>query len=497
MPRPSLRGPRSAAPTSLVRSSCPPRLPEMGEEELWALKQALDGVALGGREGVYIAGADGLPLYVNPAFCRITGQPMEKLLHTRLQDLCGQGILPAEVCEQALGRGDRVACTVSLAGGEWLLAVVPVLNRQGRLTKVICVLREPPPLRNGQALAASAAEPSARLANLLDGKEELPNFCGLVGGSPAMSEVINLALRAAQVDSNVLITGETGVGKDVVARLIHQKSRRAAGKFVKVDCASIPEQLMEAELFGYERGAFTDARREGKAGRLELAHNGTLFLDEIAEMPLHLQAKLLNVLQDRKFTRVGGLEQRAVDFRLLAATNRDLEQLVEQGQFRRDLFYRLNVVRIHIPPLRAPERRQDILLLLAHFLRLYGQQYGAPKRLSREALEYLLDYHWPGNVRELANVVEQLVVISPHEVITPDDLPAKVLEPAGAGGASRSSARGARTLKEAVEELEREMITQALKSSRTLREAADSLGIDISTLLRKKKKLGISKTRKL
>ncbi|MBC7347991.1 MAG: sigma 54-interacting transcriptional regulator [Clostridia bacterium] len=470
-----------------------------GEEEAWELKQALDGLTWGGWEGVCIAGADGLPIYVNQAFARIIGLPMEKLLHTRLQELSGQGILPLELLERALGRGDRVARLVTVAGREWLLTLVPVANRQGRITKLICLLREPPPARNGHPLPQEVAEPSLRLARFLAGKEELPNFHGIVANSPAMSEVINLALKAAQVDSNVLITGETGVGKDVVARLIHQKSRRAGGKFVKVDCASIPEQLMEAELFGYERGAFTDARREGKAGRLELAHNGTLFLDEIAEMPLHLQAKLLNVLQDRKFTRIGGLEQRAVDFRLLAATNRDLEQLVEAGQFRRDLFYRLNVIRIHIPPLRAPERREDILLLLAHFLRFYGQQYGIQKQLSADALECLLTYYWPGNVRELANVVEQVVVISPREVVTPDDLPAKILEPASGSpttGTPGPTTTRQRTLKEAVEDLERELITQALQHSRTLREAADSLGVDISTLLRKKKKLGIGKSKR-
>ncbi|MBC7344971.1 MAG: sigma 54-interacting transcriptional regulator, partial [Clostridia bacterium] len=243
---------------------------------------------------------------------------------------------------------------------------------------------------------------------------------------------------------------------------------------------------------GYERGAFTDARKEGKPGRIELAHGGTLFLDEVGELPYGLQAKLLNVLQDRRVMRLGGLKSKEVDFRLIAATNRDLEEMVEKGRFRQDLFYRLNIIRIHVPPLR--ERKDDILALTAHFLRVYGNRYGLRKIASNQVIEYLLEYGWPGNVRELANVIEQLVVMSEGEVITMDDL-LQISSFQKRADEINSGSKSPKTLKEALEEYERKLITEALETYPTLREAAESLGIDISTLVRKKAKLNI-KTRK-
>jgi len=242
----------------------------------------------------------------------------------------------------------------------------------------------------------------------------------LIGVSPAMAKVMETIRTVAPSDATVLIRGESGTGKELVATAIHQLSPRADRPLVKVNCAAIPETLLEDELFGHERGAFTGAHAQRK-GRFELAHGGTIFLDEIAEMTTALQAKLLRVLQEREFERVGGSETILVDVRVVASTNRDIEKEVREGRFREDLYYRINVVPIHLPPLR--ERREDIPILADHFLRLYAARNRRPlKSLTRRAVEKLVAYNWPGNVRELENCIERACVMAQGEVLDADDL---------------------------------------------------------------------------
>jgi two-component system, NtrC family, response regulator AtoC len=230
--------------------------------------------------------------------------------------------------------------------------------------------------------------------------------------SPAMRSIRALIDSVADTDATVLIRGESGVGKDVVARTIHTASNRAQGPFVKVNCAAVPPGLLESEFFGHEKGAFTGAHRR-KPGQFEYANNGSIYLDEIAELPLALQAKLLHVLQDFRFSRVGGQGTIDLDTRIIAATNRDLEQAVAHGEFREDLYYRLNVVEIRIPPLR--ERKPDIPMLATHFLELFNRQYRRSKQISSETMALLVEYHWPGNVRELENVMRRIVVLNDGE----------------------------------------------------------------------------------
>jgi len=242
----------------------------------------------------------------------------------------------------------------------------------------------------------------------------------LIGVSPAMARVMETVRTVAPSDATVLIRGESGTGKELVATAIHQLSPRAERPLVKVNCAAIPESLLEDELFGHERGAFTGAHAQRK-GRFELAHGGTIFLDEIAEMSPALQAKLLRALQEREFERVGGSETILVDVRVVASTNRDIEKEVRQGNFREDLYYRINVVPIHLPPLR--ERREDIPVLADHFLKLYAAKNRKPiEALSRRALEKLMAYQWPGNVRELENCIERACVLAQRQVLEADDL---------------------------------------------------------------------------
>ncbi|MFU8856307.1 MAG: sigma-54 interaction domain-containing protein [Deferrisomatales bacterium] len=288
--------------------------------------------------------------------------------------------------------------------------------------------------------------------------------------------------RPVEVDATVLLLGESGVGKEMVARMIHEASPRAeAGPFVKINCGAIPADLLESELFGYEAGAFTGASREGKVGYFEVADKGTLLLDEIGDLPFRLQVKLLSVLQDCEITRVGGTKPKKVDVRILAATNQDLEKMVREGKLREDLYYRLSVVPVVIPPLR--ERKADIPFLLLHYVDLYGRKHGMPTRLGKEALEALCRYRWPGNVRELANLMEHLVVVSREPVVRLDHLPRKYRE--DGEGDRDEEAEGALPLRTRVRRYEQRLIRKAISRSRTLEEAAHGLGVSLSTLTRR------------
>lgn len=251
-------------------------------------------------------------------------------------------------------------------------------------------------------------------------------FHDILSKSPRMHDVFELISHVAETISTVLIVGETGTGKELVARAVHDSSSRRAAPFVAVNCAALPESLLESELFGHEKGAFTSAAGQRK-GRFEMAHAGTIFLDEIGEIPLAMQAKLLRVLQDRRFERVGGSQTVEVDVRVVAATNRDLLRLAKEGKFREDLYYRLNVVKIELPPLH--ERPEDIALLAEHFVQKFSRPGSSPKRIAPEAMEALLQHRWPGNIRELENAIERACVTSRDDIVRPENLPAEILKP--------------------------------------------------------------------
>jgi len=302
----------------------------------------------------------------------------------------------------------------------------------------------------------------------------------LIGGrSPAMRRVLELIDKVAPTDATVLILGESGTGKELVARRIHHLSPRREKPLVAVHCAMFPESLLESELFGYERGAFTGAARR-KIGHFEYADGGTIFLDEVGELPASVQAKLLRFLQERQFTRLGGVEPVQVDVRVIAATNRDLEQAVREGRFREDLYYRLNVFPIELPPLR--ERREDIPLLVEHFLK---QRNRSPEVVTPDAMELLVQYDWPGNVRELENVIERALILAGDGKITPELLPFGRSK----GGSSIALPEGGVNL----EEVERELILQALRrTGGNKARAAKLLGISRRRLYSRMESLGIS-----
>lgn len=322
----------------------------------------------------------------------------------------------------------------------------------------------------------------------------------LVTKSPEMERVIALAAKASQSDANVLLQGETGVGKDFWANLIHSKSSFCRGRLVNVNCCALPEGLAESEFFGYGKGAFTGATGDGKAGYFEAANGGTILLNEIGDLPIHIQAKLLNVIQEKAVIRVGETSPRKINFRLIAATNKDLAKLVSEGRFREDLFYRINVIPIQIPPLRA--RRDDVFSLIHFFLGKNIEKYKESKRLSIELMTQLINYSWPGNIRELENLMERLFVTSSGPVLWVEDLPEEFFRIIAENRSStsnsdpcseptldtRESSQGPVTLKELLETEEKRIILEKYEQLRSSYKVAKELGISQSQAYQKIKK---------
>ncbi|NJB67001.1 transcriptional regulator with GAF, ATPase, and Fis domain [Desulfobaculum xiamenense] len=330
---------------------------------------------------------------------------------------------------------------------------------------------------------------------------------GIIGQSPALRKVFGVLAKVAPTESTVLVTGESGTGKELLVRALHTNSKRADKPFVPINCGAIPRDLLESELFGHEKGAFTHAIRS-RAGRFELADGGTIFLDEIGELDLSLQVKILRVLQEKEFERVGGTKTQQVDVRIVAATNRDLEQEVARGNFREDLFYRLNVIPLHLPPLR--ERGADVLLLADYFLSRFAQEQGiTPLRLAPEARAMLQVYDWPGNIRELENFMERLSILCEGEIIQPTDLPEKIWSSAGRElpeaplpaepvqvGFAWPQIRDLRDhdmdLKTFLDAVEEKLLLEALDMADGVKNrAAEVLGIKRTTLIEKLKKKGL------
>ncbi len=319
-------------------------------------------------------------------------------------------------------------------------------------------------------------------------------FENMVGRSRRMQDIYTVIERVARTNSTILLEGESGTGKELIARAIHYDSPRSQGRFLSVNCGALPETLLESELFGHKRGSFTGAVAD-KRGLFQAAERGTLLLDEIGEMSPAMQVKLLRALQDKRVRAVGSNEEEPVDVRIVAATNRELAQLVEGGEFREDLYYRVNVIPIRVPPLR--QRREDIPLLVDHFLAKYAAEMGiAPKRLSLEALRILEGYHWPGNVRELENVIERALALSNGEVLTAEDIPVHLLRPAAAAGAVAELPAEGLDLDGYLDEQRRDLMAQALARCEGVQtRAAELLGMSFRSFRYYAKKLGLTSER--
>lgn len=451
----------------------------------------LDDIIEAFSDGIYISDGESIGLRVNKSYERITGVKAEDLVGKPMKNVVKQGIVSKSVTLKVLENRETVTIAQKIGGKEFLVTGTPIFNAEDEINRVVTTVRDVTELSNLQKKLTESKELTQKYYNelMILRKQQFAKD-NLVFKSQEMKRIVEQASKAARFDSTCLLLGESGVGKDVIARLIYSNSLRQEGPFIKINCGAIPPGLLEAEIFGYERGAYTGARKEGKPGMFELAHKGTLFLDEIGELPLELQVKLLHAIQDMLIFRVGSIKPIQVDVRIIAATNRNLEDMIEKGEFRKDLYYRLNIIPILIPPLR--ERPEDILPLIELSLRQMNEKYNNNKQFKPEVIQCLLNYNWPGNVRELKNIIERLVVISSGEMVgiedIPDNLQINKLYKVGLNYRFNCKSR----LREVIEEVEKELLQETLKDYKSLRKAANVLGIDHSTLSRKIKKHKIS-----
>ncbi|BAB04711.1 transcriptional regulator [Halalkalibacterium halodurans C-125] len=445
------------------------------ENELELLNAELEDIFEASFDEIFVTDADGIVVKVNSRCEENYRLSADEMVGKHVKDLEKVGVFYPSATLEVIETYRPLELLQQTRSGRYLhVRSRPIFDRNGQLTRVVSYSRD---LTELTYLKRKIEEMEGQLASYKRELGDPVTLEGIVSKSEQMTRLMELIHRVAKVDSTVLVLGETGVGKSKIVKLIHELSDRENQRFYEINCAAIPEQLIESELFGYEAGAFTGASRHGKKGLFELANGGTLFLDEIAEMPLHLQGKLLQVLQEKSFRPIGGQAMQLVDVRVIAATNQELEQMVEQGQFRRDLFYRLQVIPVHIAPLR--ERKEDILPLVYYFLDHYNNRYGRDVKLSPKALDALYSYLWPGNVRELENLMERLVVTSDQMVVA-EDLPFHT--------ESKPATIEGRSLKELLEETERAIIREGYASHQSSYKLAEALKISQSSAMRKIKK---------
>jgi transcriptional regulator with PAS, ATPase and Fis domain len=402
------------------------------------------------------------------------------IVGTHISVLERDGVFTPSVARMVIEKREQVNIVHQNKEGKRILSTgIPVFNEGGGLRFIITTSRDITELIDLQNELES-------VQNALEGLRSQENFKhgDIIANSEAMHGVVQLAKRLADLDSTVLITGESGVGKGLIASLIHENSKRRNFPFIKVNCGAIPASLMESELFGYERGAFTGSRTEGKKGLFEAAENGSIFLDEVSELPLNLQVKLLQVMQEREIKRVGGLASIPVNARVISASNLDLFALVREGGFREDLYYRLNVVPIHVPPLR--ERHEDMIPLINRFLNLNNRKMKDHKELDPDATALLLKYDWPGNVRELQNILERIMITTRGSVIRPENLPEFIRSHAAPKGAAANA-----PLNDILDRTEKAVLLAALEYCGTTRALARRLGVSQPTVVRKLRKHGL------
>ena len=471
--------------------------------DLYAILDALE-------DPIHIINTDGILVFANRAWEQLIGLPRENAVGLYINDAISKGNqgfyfsiekdadnraaqfthfdqkMFDSIALTALQKQKRVSMfAYSSTKNRFMLTSIP-LFQEGRLQYILTWCRD---LTNFSQLCddlQSAIEKNKLISEELEFyRSKMAASQNVICNCPQMLALMNTVEYVAGTDVTVLITGESGVGKEVLTNEIYQRSNRKGKPFIRVNCASIPESLMESELFGYERGAFTGAVKS-KPGMFELANHGTLLLDEVGELPRALQPKLLRALQEREIIRVGGTNTIPIDVRLIAATNQNLESMVEEGSFRRDLYYRLNLVPLHIPPLR--ERGDDIPLLATHFLEKFNAKYGREKKFTEEALQIMKEYQWPGNIREMENLLERLVIIGEEHWLTASRLMA-ILEN-GDGAALRLEPSGS-SLKDMVADYEKKLLKEALTRYGTTYKAAQALNTSQPTVARKAKLYGL------
>jgi len=455
------------------------------------LNNELEAIIESSFDGFFVADGKGIILRYNKAFAKLIGIEAGEYRGCSVADLKRDSVVLDPVTCRVLEKKKSITVIQENKSGKITLTTGnPVFDINKHIIRVVCNVRDITELNLLQHKLEKEQELSQFYESQLRAMQL--RYTGnerLVVTSSKMIDLIDLVTRLAAVESTILITGESGTGKELIAEIIHSNSARKDKPMIKVNCGAIPENLLESELFGYEGGAFTGAKKEGKPGFVELAAGGTLFLDEIGEVPMNLQVKLLRLLQNKEITRVGGENSINVDVRIITATNRYLLEMVQKKQFREDLYYRLNVVPVNVPPLR--ERKEDIPALAAHFMRLFNRKYKMNKKISSGVIDFLLQYDWPGNVRELENLIERMIVITLKNIITTEDLPSQILDITHERGPS-ILVSGIVPLKEAVESVEKQLLERVYSKYQTTRQMAKALNVDASTVVRKAAKYGIS-----
>ncbi|WP_226671783.1 sigma-54 interaction domain-containing protein [Rossellomorea aquimaris] len=440
------------------------------------------------QDDILVTNTDGIILKVSEATGGIYNVKSEDMVGKSVYDLEKEGIFTPLLTPLVLKEKKKITLVQTSKEGKKLLVTgIPVFHEDGELVRVVSYSHDVTELLNMKKYLTDMEDEMERVKSELEILRSRHYYSdGIIATSDEMKRVLQVALQVADVDVNVLLLGESGVGKSHIAKFIHNKSQRKKGPFIEVNCGAIPESLFEAEFFGYEPGSFTGADRKGKVGLAELAEGGTLFLDEIGELSQSNQVKILKFIQEKQFYRVGGTKQRKVDFRVLAATNRDLEVAIEKREFRQDLFFRLNVVPITIPPLR--ERTSDIITLIDYFVNYFSEKYHRQRTVDEAVVHQLLIQEWKGNVRELMNVIERLIVTSSKQLIEMENLPGQYIQQSGHLSGFAQEGQSLTAILEAVEE---QVLKKARDKHKTTTQMAQSLGISQPSVVRKLKKYKI------
>lgn len=434
------------------------------------------------KDGIYVVDRNGVTVLVNQAYEDITGYKRSELIGQNVQVLTEKEYFDRSISQLVFKEKKQLSIIQKIGNiekiGEKKEVVVtgsPVFDEQGELDLIVISvsdISEISKIKQELTKAKKMAEINHHRFSFHMGHEQNQT---IIFKSRHMKKVYEKVKQVAPFPTSILLSGPSGVGKEMITNLIHHFSDRKDKPLIKINCGAIPENLLESELFGYEKGSFTGAKQEGKAGLLELADEGTIMLDEIGEMPLSLQVKLLRVLQEKQVRRIGGSKTKDLDIRIISVTNKNLERLVEEGVFREDLFYRLNVISIDVPPLA--DRPEDVHELLTYFFSYFSRSYHIEKNISEAAKELLTAYHWPGNVRELRNLVENLIVSVPEDTIEPYHLPFRIAQ------VEKDSKD--LTLKQKVQRYEKKLIQDALQKNQSIRQTAGHLGIHHTTLVKK------------
>ncbi|SIR06697.1 PAS domain S-box-containing protein [Peribacillus simplex] len=457
------------------------------------LEEELNKIIETSNNNILITDQDGIILYSNPKLWEIYGMESDSYIGTSVYQLESEGLLTPSINAIVLKEKKAKRIMQETKTGHVVMSTgYPIFNKEGLLVRVISYGQDQTEILQLQdQFEQLQRKVKGYQTEVEDLREKELDYHYLIARSNETKHILKTIHNVAKTDATILLLGPSGVGKSTFARAVHDQSNRKKEPFIEVNCSTIPDSLFESEIFGYEPGSFTGANKQGRQGLIEQADSGTLFLDEIGELPLAMQAKLLKVLQEKKIKRIGGKKENHINFRLVAATNQDLKEMVSEGKFRLDLFYRLNVIPIQIPALH--ERKEDIPLLIQHYLQKTSDKYQKFKKIHPSTYEVLTHYHWPGNIRELENLIERLILTIEEPIIFPEHLPQSITgqieQPEDSTFlAIEQDCEENFDLKKTLEKVERQLIEKAWKKCKTTYEMAEHLGISQPTVIYKLKK---------